>query len=163
MKLSFKIIEEKHLPLIKEIYDWYIANSTATFHTEPISLDELKELLYFDHHLYHSFLIYANDELAGYCFTTHFKKRQAYDRTAEVTIYLKNGYEGKGIGKKSLLFIEEKAKANGIKNLLGIITGDNIGSIALFEKCGYSICSRFKNAGEKFGRILDVLGFQKEI
>lgn len=163
MKLDFKNIQEKDLPLVKEIYDWYIANSTATFHTQPISLDELKELLYFDHHLYHSFLIYADDELAGYCFTTHFKKRQAYNRTAEVTIYLKDGFGGKGIGKKTLHFIEEKAKNNGIKNLLGIITGDNTGSIALFSKCGYFECANFKNVGEKFGKILDVVGYQKEI
>jgi len=163
MKLDFKNIQEKDLPLVKEIYDWYIENSTATFHTQPISLDELKELLYFDHHLYHSFLIYADEELAGYCFTTHFKKRQAYNRTAEVTIYLKNGFSGKGIGKKTLHFIEEKAKNNGIKNLLGIITGDNTGSIALFSKCGYFECANFKNVGEKFGKILDVVGYQKEI
>ncbi|EIJ40020.1 GNAT family N-acetyltransferase [Galbibacter orientalis] len=163
MKLDFKNIQEKDLPLVKEIYDWYIENSTATFHTQPISLDELKELLYFDHHLYHSFLIYADEELAGYCFTTHFKKRQAYNRTAEVTIYLKNGFGGKGIGKKTLHFIEEKAKNNGIKNLLGIITGDNTGSIALFSKCGYFECANFKNVGEKFGKILDVVGYQKEI
>ena len=163
MKLDFKNIQEKDLPLVKEIYDWYIENSTATFHTQPISLDELKELLYFNHHLYHSFLIYADEELAGYCFTTHFKKRQAYNRTAEVTIYLKNGFGGKGIGKKTLHFIEEKAKNNGIKNLLGIITGDNTGSIALFSKCGYFECANFKNVGEKFGKILDVVGYQKEI
>ncbi|MCM5663806.1 GNAT family N-acetyltransferase [Galbibacter mesophilus] len=163
MKIFFKPIEEKDLFLVKEIYDWYIENSTATFHTEPITLEELKELLYFNHHRYHSFLIYADDELAGYCFTTHFKKRQAYNMTAEVTIYLKNGFESRGIGKRSLDFIEEKAKANGIKNLLGIITGDNVGSIALFSKCGYFECARFKNAGEKFGKILDVVGYQKEI
>lgn len=163
MELSYKDIQEQDLPLVKEIYDWYIANSTATFHTQPITLDELKELLYFNHHLYHSFLIYADNELAGYCFTTHFKKRQAYDRTAEVTIYLKNGFEGKGAGKKVLYFLEEKAKANGIKNLLGIITGENTASIALFRKCGYFECANFRNVGEKFGKILDVVTYQKEI
>ncbi|MEL4307533.1 GNAT family N-acetyltransferase [Joostella sp. CR20] len=163
MKLEFTPIQETDLPKVKGIYDWYIANSTATFHTEPISLEELKELLYFNHHLYHSFLIYADDELAGYCFTTHFKKRQAYNRTAEVTIYLKDGFGGKGIGKKSLYFLEEKARVNGIKNLLGIITGDNTGSISLFQKCGYFECANFKNVGEKFGKILDVVAYQKEI
>ncbi|MCF8715260.1 N-acetyltransferase [Joostella atrarenae] len=163
MELSYKDIQEEELPLVKEIYDWYIANSTATFHTQPITLDELKELLYFNHHLYHSFLIYADNELAGYCFTTHFKKRQAYDRTAEVTIYLKNGFEGKGVGKKVLYFLEEKAKTNGIKNLLGIITGENTASIALFRKCGYFECANFRNVGEKFGKILDVVTYQKEI
>ncbi|MDG3583407.1 GNAT family N-acetyltransferase [Galbibacter pacificus] len=163
MKLYYKNIEEKDLELVKEIYDWYIANSTATFHTDPITIQELKELLYFNHSLYDSFLIYADDELAGYCFTTHFKKRQAYNGTAEVTIYLKDGFGGKGIGKNTLSFLEEKAKGKGIKNLLGIITGDNTGSIALFERMGYFKCAHFKNVGVKFGKVLDVVGYQKEI
>ncbi|MCX2679220.1 GNAT family N-acetyltransferase [Galbibacter sp. EGI 63066] len=163
MVLTYKDIEEKDLPVVKDIYDWYIANSTATFHTEPISLSALKELLHFDHPLYDSLFIYADDKLAGYCFTTHYKKRQAYDRTAEVTIYLKNGFGGKGIGKKALDHIEKKAKESGIKSLLGIITGDNKASISLFTKAGYFQCAHFKNVGEKFGKILDVVGYQKEV
>jgi len=163
MEIEFKPIEEQNLPAIKEIYDWYIENSTATFHTEPIGIDQLKEFLYLDHPWYNSYLIYGDRELAGYCFITNYKKRQAYDRTAEVTIYLKSDYCNKGIGKVALIHLEQKAKETGLKNLVGIISGDNEGSIALFEKSGYSKCAHFKNVGEKFNRVLDVVAYQKEI
>ena len=33
-------------------------------------------------------MIGDNENLAGYCYLTFFKKRQAYNRTAEVTLYL---------------------------------------------------------------------------
>lgn len=163
MEIKFKPIEEQDLPAIKEIYDWYIENSTATFHTQPIGIDELKEFLYLDHPWYNAYLIYYERELAGYCFITNYKKRQAYDRTAEVTIYLKEEYCNKGIGKVALSYLEQRAKENGLKNLMGIISGDNDGSIALFEKCGYTKCAHFKNVGEKFGKVLDVVAYQKEI
>lgn len=55
------------------------------------------------------------------------------------------------------------AKKSGLKNLIGIISGDNGGSIALFEKSGFEKCEHFKNIGEKFNKILDVVAFQKEI
>jgi L-amino acid N-acyltransferase YncA len=163
MDVVFREIKEEDFPAVKEIYDWYIANSTATFHTEPISTEQLKEFIFIGHPWYQSFLIHAGKELAGYCFLTYYKTRPAYNRTAEVTIYLKADYCHKGIGLKALNYLERRAVANGLKNLIGIIAGDNEGSIALFEKAGYLKCAHFKNVGEKFGKVLDVVAFQKEI
>jgi len=163
MEIEFRKITEEDLPAIKEIYDWYIAHSTATFHTEPIKISDLREFIYIDHPVYQSFLIYADNELAGYCFLTYYKKRQAYDRTSEVTLYLKEEFHQRGIGRRVMEFLETCAKKVGLKNLMGIISGDNTGSITLFEKCGYTQCAHFKNVGEKFDRVLDVVAYQKEI
>lgn len=163
MEIEFREITEWDLPAIKEIYDWYIENSTATFHTEPVQIDQLKEFIYISHPVYKSFLICLNDEIAGYCFLTYYKKRQAYDRTAEVTIYLKPNFHKRGIGKMALAHLEQCAIAVGLKNLVGIISGDNESSIILFEKSGYTKCAHFKNVGEKFDKILDVVAYQKEI
>ena len=163
MEIKFKEIVEQDLPEVKKIYDWYIAHSTATFHTEPIGIDALREFIYIGHPWYKSYLIQVHDEIAGYCILTNYKKRQAYDRTAEVTIYLKPAFCGRGIGKIALKHLEENATKVGLKNLIGIIAGDNDGSIALFEKAGYTKCAHFKNVGEKFSKVLDVVAFQKEI
>ncbi len=163
MNIIFKKLKDEDLPRVKKIYDWYIENSTATFHTEPISTDQLKEFIYIGHPWYKSFLIYTDNEVAGYCFITNYKKRQAYDRTAEVTIYLKPDFCYKGIGKIALDYLEQIAGKCGLKNLIGVITGDNAGSIALFEKSGYLKCAHYKNVGEKFNKVLDVVSFQKEI
>jgi phosphinothricin acetyltransferase len=163
MKIVFKEVKETDLPQIKKIYDWYIANSTATFHTEPVSIDQLKEFIYINHNLYKSYLIYSDSVVAGYCFLTYYKKRQAYDRSAEVTIYLHPSYTAKGIGKLALQHLEKTAMQNGLKNLIAIITGENDSSIALFEKSGYMKCAHFKNVGEKFNKVLDVVAYQKEI
>ena len=162
-QISFTEIEEKDLPEVKKIYDWYIENSIATFHTEPIQIDQLKEFIYFNHPLYQAYLIDLKNEIIGYCFLTNYKKRQAYDRTAEISIYLKPEFCHQGFGKIALNHLEVKAKENGLKNLIGIIAGDNEQSIHLFEKSGFTKCAHFKNIGEKFNRILDVFAFQKEI
>jgi L-amino acid N-acyltransferase YncA len=163
MNIAFKEIAVEDFPAIKEIYDWYIVHSTATFHTEPIRIDQLKEFIFINHKWYKSYLIFLDRVLAGYCFLTYYKNRQAYDRSAEVTIYLKPDHCGKGIGKVAMNHLEQMAKGRGLKNLIGIISGDNDGSIALFEKSGYSKCAHFKNVGEKFNKVLDVVAYQKEI
>ncbi len=163
MKIEFFDLKEEDLLIVKEIYDYYILNSTATFHTEPITVGELKEFMLIGHPKYKSFLIYCDGQLCGYCYFSWYKKRQAYDRTAEVTLYLKPEFHGKGIGQIVLTELEQIALDAGIKNLLGIITGENSASIALFEKCGYTNCANFRQVGEKFGRLLDVVAYQKII
>ena len=108
-------------------------------------------------------MISIDGEAIGFCFTTSFKKRQAYDRTAEFSIYLKPGYTGKDLGAGILAFMEKRAAESGIKVLLGIITSENTASQRLLEKCGYEKCAHFREVGEKFGRVLDVVGYQKII
>ncbi len=149
------------IPLIKNIYDYYIENTTATYYTEKIPISELKEFIPVNHKKYKSFLIKCDNEPCGFCYFTHYKTRQAYDRTAEVSLYLKPEYTGRGIGKEVLKHLEKVAKENGISVLIGIISGDNENSIKLFAKSGYEKCAHYKQIGEKFNKILDVVSYQK--
>jgi L-amino acid N-acyltransferase YncA len=161
MNIKLIDLQEKDFPLVKEIYDHYILNSTATFHMDLISIEELKKVIWITHPKYKSYLIAYNGEISGYCYISQYKNRQAYDRTAEITIYIKPYLTGKGIGKETMGMLESIAMNNGISVLIGIITSENQASIKLFEKCGYEKCAHFKKVGQKFNRILDVVAYQK--
>lgn len=161
MKIEFVDLAEKDLHLIKEIYDYYIEHSTATYYTEKISLNELKEFIPVNKEKYKSYLVRTGDQTCGFCCFAQYKKRQAYDRTAEVSVYLKPGFTGKGIGNEVLAYLENMARNAGISVLIGIISGDNSASIKLFEKNGYEKCGHIKQIGEKFNKILDVVYYQK--
>ena len=161
MVIHFSKLKETDLQIVKEIYDYYIEHSVSTFHTNPITIAELKEGIFIDHPVYQSFLILKDDEVCGFCYLTQYKKRQAYDRTAELSVYLKPGYQREGIGKTVLQHLEEIARRVGIKVIIGVITATNITSIALCEKLGYEKCAHFKQVGEKFGQVLDVVAYQK--
>lgn len=163
MEIVFTEIAEQDLPVIREIYNWYVVHSTATFHLEPVETDEMKAFLYLGHPLYRSYLIRLASDTAGYCLLTHFRKREAYNRTAEVTLYLKPEFCHKGIGKIVLARLEQDARSGGIKNLIGVITAENEDSVNLFTRAGYTKCAHYKNVGEKFGRVLDVVALQKEL
>ena len=163
MKIEFIDLAEPDFKVIKEIYDYYIENSTSTYYTEKITIEELKEFIPFQNNKYKSFLIEDENVCCGFCYIAQYKKRQAYDRTAEISVYLKTGYTGKGIGNKVLPFLEKVAKDNGISVLIAIISGDNENSIKLFERNGYEKCGHFKQIGEKFNKILDVVTYQKII
>ncbi|MFX1397921.1 MAG: GNAT family N-acetyltransferase [Promethearchaeota archaeon] len=160
-EIFFKELNEEDLSSVQSIYNYYIENSTFTFHTSKISLEELKEFIPIKHSRYKSYLIIEKDDICGYCYLSQFKKRQAYDRTAELTIYLKPNYQGKGIGKKAITFLEKVALKEKIKVLLSIISGENTSSIKLFENQGFVKCAHYKEVGEKFGKVIDVVAYQK--
>jgi L-amino acid N-acyltransferase YncA len=162
-RVKFLPIKELDFVIVKEIYDHYIMHSTCTFHTEPISLHELEEYIFVNHPVYKSFLINFDNVVAGLCYFTYFKKRQAYERSVEVSIYLKPEFTNHGIGRRALEFMEDTARKTSIKNITAHITGNNNVCIKLFEKLGYTKCAHFKNIGEKMGIVLDVVAFQKEI
>jgi phosphinothricin acetyltransferase len=161
MNIRFTEITEADFAAIKEIYDYYILTSTSTYYTELISIDELKQFIPLNSQRYKSYMIEVDDECCGFCYLSQYKKRQAYDRTAEISIYLKNGFGGRGIGRKALDYLESVAREKRIHVLLAIISGDNTASIKLFESAGYEKCGHLKQIGEKFHRVLDVLFYQR--
>jgi|SRR5208337_2444032 len=161
MNINLYEVSANDFALIKEIYDYYITHSTATFHTELVSFQELTATILVNHPIYKSYIIKLDDEPCGYCYFSPYNKRQAYNRTAEITIYLKPTHTGKGIGKQTMKKLETIAKNNNIKVLVGIISEENKPSIQLFEKSGYVKCAHFRKVGEKFNRILDVVAYQK--
>ncbi|HTF20596.1 MAG TPA: GNAT family N-acetyltransferase [Chryseolinea sp.] len=154
-------IRAEHLEAIREIYQYYVDHSTATFHTGHVTTAELREKILIDHPRYKSFVIDVDGVICGYCYLSQYNKRQAYDRTAELSIYIDHAFKGKGIGKAVLIQLEEVAKSVGIVVLLAIITGDNEHSIHSFYAAGYVKCAELKEVGEKFGKLLDVVFYQK--
>ena len=98
----FEKLTEEHIETVRAIYLYYINHTTATYHKREISLEEMKDLVLFTNPKYESYVIKDKNEICGYVILTQYKVREAFDQTAEVTIYLKHGYEGKGIGQKAL-------------------------------------------------------------
>ncbi|MBN2853815.1 MAG: N-acetyltransferase [Clostridia bacterium] len=161
--LRFEPTTKKHIKEIVQIYNYYIANSTATFHTETINKKQMRKIVFFDDILYSSYTMFSGDEIIGYCLIAPFNSRDAYKATVYVAVYLKPDQIHKGYGKQALNFLEKKALGLPIRSLLALICAENDDSIRLFEKCGYEKVGTIKKAGVKFNRLLDVVYYQKII
>jgi phosphinothricin acetyltransferase len=159
--IHFESVEEKHVEPIKDIYNYYVQNTTVTFHSEVLNNEEMKGILFFKNPRFQSFAILNSDKVIGYVILSYYKPRQAYDFTAEVTIYLHPEQTGLGIGSKAMEFIENVARKNNFHALLGVICAENDSSIKLFKKYGYWECAHFKEVGFKYNRLLDVVVYEK--
>ena len=163
MGISYEPVNPDHIPALQEIYNEYVLTSTATFHYEPRTEAEMTEMLIFNdpQYLSESWVIRWEGAVAGYVYFSPYKKREAYKCSSEVTLYLKAEFTGMGIGTQALKMMEERAGNAGVHTLLSVICGENASSIRLFEKCGYEKCAHLRDVGRKFGRLLDVVMYQK--
>jgi hypothetical protein len=81
----------------------------------------MKEIVFFANPKYQTYAVMDGDHLRGYVLLTQHKKREAYDKTAEVTIYLSPDAVGQGFGSLAVQHIEAIAKNSGIHVLVATI------------------------------------------
>jgi len=159
--IQFEELKLQHMQSVLDIYMYYVFNTTATFHARTLSLKDMQEMVLFGSSKYKTFVMTHEGQLYGYVILGPYKKREAYNGTAEVTVYLRHDKTGCGIGSQAVKFIEEYARTKGIHVLIATICGENSRSICLFEKNGYEKCAHYKEVGRKFGKLLDVVAYQK--
>lgn len=162
-KYHFSEMKEEYLAEVLQLYTHYVLHTNATFHARALTPAEMRELVFFDNEKYKTFVLFTDDIFCGYVFIAQHKKREAYDATAEVTVYLKPSVAGKGLGSLAIRYIEDYARKQGLHVLIATICAENAASIRLFERNGYFKCAHYKEIGQKFGQLLDIVAYQKII
>ena len=159
--IAFEKYEDRYLGDILDIYNWYVQNSTATWHYHTLGKEEMRDLVYSDNDRYGTFVIKRDDAVCGYVSIRQYKTREAFNDTAEIGIYLREDACGQGIGRLAVAQIEAFAREKRFHVLISSISADNEGSVKLFENTGYIKCAHYREVGKKFGRILDNVVYQK--
>lgn len=151
---------EKHLKDIKDIMNYSIINSNFNFNFKPKTDLEIEEW-YFEHinNNYPIIVCIINDEVVGWASLSSFRSYQAYDKTAEVSVYVKNEHQKKGIGLYLLNQIENQT--NKFHSIVSVITAGNKASINLHKKVGYEYKCTFQEIGYKNNEFLDVVFLHK--
>jgi phosphinothricin acetyltransferase len=141
---------------IAGIYNYYVKNTVITFEEQPVSIGEMEERIRAITRQYPYFVLEENNEIQGYAYINKYRERSAYRYTAELTIYLRNGLEGKGMGSILMARMIEEARKCGIHSVISVVTLPNERSAAIHEKFGFEQAAYLKEAGLKFEKWLDV-------
>lgn len=148
---------------ITEIYSWYVKNTTSTFELIPLSEEEMRQRIEDIASCFPYYVWEEGGDILGYCYAHKWKGFRAYDITLETTIYLRPGAKGRGIGRQLMKRLMGECRDMGIVSLIACITAENEESCRFHESLGFLPVSRFRGVGKKFGRLLDVTDYQKEL
>lgn len=170
------IIRASHaddLPQITAIYAHHVLNGTGSFETEAPTLAEMaarradvlaKGLPYIVAEGSVEGDIDGKKKILGYAYCTWFKLRPAYRFSAEDSVYIAHGRQGKGLGRALLAELAAQAEKMGIRKLIAVIgDSNNAGSIGLHRSVGFTDAGILKSCGWKFDQWLDVVLMEKAL
>ncbi|MDR0394030.1 MAG: GNAT family N-acetyltransferase [Tannerella sp.] len=141
---------------IAAIYNYYVENTVITFETKPVSVKEMSDRIWTISQTY-PFLVYEESgTVAGYCYASLWKKRDAYRHTVESTVYINHSAQNKGIGVSLMRTLIEELKKMSVHAIIACIAHPNPQSTGFHEKLGFRQVSCFKEVGYKFEQWIDV-------
>lgn len=146
---------------IRVIYNREVLEGTATFDLRARSIDE-QRLWLTDRSGAHAVMVAVDgDEVLGFGSLSSYRDRPAYSTTVEDSVYVAPHHQGQGVGRAVLEALVEAAEQRGFHTMIGRIAGGNEASVALHERCGFTIVGVEREVGRKFRRWLDVTVVQR--
>ncbi len=148
MNVVLRTFKKEDFDAVSSIYEEGVATGMATFETEVPDWTTWNKK-YID-----SCRIVAtiSGSIVGFAVLSQASKRNVYKGVAEVSVYVKNEYQGKGIGESLLKQLIIKSEANGFWTLQAGIFSENITSINLHKKCDFRVIGIREGIGQLNGK-----------
>lgn len=148
------------VPHLLDIYNYEVVNGVSTLDLTPRTLDEWNA--WFDAHqsdLHPLFVAECPETGAvlGYSSFSPFRPKEAYCSTVELSIYVSRDARGRGVATKLLEALVDHAWASDeIHLVVSVITSENVPSMHLHRKFGFTYRGTLHEVGYKHGRYLNI-------
>lgn len=151
--MNIRAFEKADFNRVQGIYLQGIETNNATFQLEKKSWDQWCASM-----LDHSVLVIENEysQILGWAGLSAVSSRDVYKGVAEISIYVSPEAAGNGVGSRLMAAIVEHSEAQGFWTLQASIFPENLGSLALHAKYGFSTIGQRKALGRLHGVWRDV-------
>jgi phosphinothricin acetyltransferase len=142
---------------IAEIYGSFVTNTAISFEVEAPAESEIERRIVSTLRGTPWLVCSGNDaEVLGYAYGSRHHERAAYQWSVDVSVYVREGYHRRGIGRALYTSLLALLKIQGFYVAHAGITLPNPGSVRLHESCGFLPVGVYPAVGYKFGAWRDV-------
>jgi phosphinothricin acetyltransferase len=183
MVMHIRAATEADLPAILAIYNEVIANTTAVYNEQPVSLED--RLAWFEGRRRSGYPVLVavpgqdagdaapgsadpgstdpGSTVVGFASFGDFRAWPCYRHTVEHSVHVAAGRRGTGIGRALISALLPLAAAQGKHVMIAGIDADNAVSIHLHERLGFEHVAHLRQVGRKFDRWLDLVFLQRYV
>ena len=139
MSWAHRQAAREDLPAIVEIYNATIPSRMVTADLEPVSVDS--RVGWFEQHKPDCRPLWVathEGRIAGWLSFSTFYGRPAYNKTAELSVYVGEAFRHRGLGSYFLAQAIAHAPAIAVDRLIGFVYGHNHPSLELFARFGFA-------------------------
>jgi phosphinothricin acetyltransferase len=157
--------QRRDLAQLVAIYNHYVEHSTATFDTEPTSVqDRWAWFETFSDAGPHRLLVAAEGErVLGCASSGPYRTHPAFAQTVEVGIYIDPEARSMGIGSALYGRLFEQLRSEALHLAVAGIALPNDASVALHRKFGFTDVGVFEEYATKYGAYLSSLWMQRRL
>lgn len=156
---------------VQKIYAPYVLNTAITFEYDVPSVTEFENRYAAIVQQYPFLVAERAEEVVGYAYAGSFIERQAYDWTAELSIYVKQTLLKKGIGTKLYAELEKILRLQNVQICYACIAFSGLDDDACFDdtsilfhqKKGFIKIGDFRQCGYKFERWYHMCYMEKRL
>ena len=156
---------------ILAIYAPYVRNTAITFEYDVPEIGEFRSRIESTLKNYPYLVAVEEGRIVGYAYAGAFRKRAAYQHSAEMSIYMDERCRQKGIGTLLYQELEKRLLEQNVFSIYaGVTTTDRKNdayvtdaSICFHEKTGYTKIGEYHLCGYKFDQWYNVAWFEKTL
>lgn len=152
------------LPAIADIMNHYRTHTTHIWDRRLVTAETMDVWLHEHQTLPYCALVAEEDgKILGYASLSRFRPSPGYIPTAEDSIYLLPGYEGRGCGAALMETLLERARRNGLRIVTAWIDSRNTTSVKFHERMGFWCAGMLENVGVVGGEPASVVIMQTDM
>lgn len=146
---------------VADLWNAMIRDTLATFTTEEKSVEAMTALIIARNGAF--WVLEGEANIVGFATYGPFRSGPGYAATAEHTIILSQGAQGRGAGRLLLNHVLTVAQADGIHVMVAGISSANPNAVAFHEKLGFEQTACMPEVGRKNGQWLGLILMQKTL
>jgi phosphinothricin acetyltransferase len=156
---------DRDVSAINDIHGFYALTTAISFDTDRWR-DEVRFAWLRKHPPYgphRCFVAVEDDLMVGWASTSEFMSKVCYGPSVECSVFVRDGWGGKGIGKALYTSLFGAVAHEDIHRMYAGVTLPNDASLALHGRFGFRQVAYLSEVGRKFGRYHDVVWFERAI
>ena len=144
MKVQMREMKENDWGAVSSIYQQGMDSNKATFETKCPEYNTFHS----SHTESCRLVATQGEQVIGWAALSPVSSRCVYGGVAEVSVYVHEEYQGKGVGSRLLNEIVKLSELDGYWTIQAGIMQDNESSIRLHEKCGFRMVGYREKIGQ---------------